>query len=201
MIRRRLQAAAGFSLIELMVTITLMSILVMLAVPSFSEWVQNNKVRTVSESLQNGLRLAQTEAVRRSRQVVFSLTNSPNPKTAMAAAANGRNWSLNVVKLLEDDAPGTSTDSMIESGTFASVGTDITITGPISVCFNSVGRVVANQTPGPTNAVCNIPATLPIAYTVTTAAATRPLRVTVGLGGQVRMCDPARSLANAPDGC
>lgn len=194
--------AAGFSLIELMVTITLMSILVMLAVPSFSEWVQNNKVRTVSESLQNGLRLAQTEALRRSRQVVFSLTNSSDPKTSLTAVANGRNWSLNTVNLMTDDL-NTADATLVEYGKFAAVGTDVTITGPVSICFNSVGRMVANSNPGPTNAVCTVSTAAPVvAYNVSATNATRPLRVTVGLGGQVRMCDPARTLSTtATDGC
>jgi hypothetical protein len=46
-----------------------------LAAPSFSQWTRNAQVRTVTDALQSGARLAQAEAVRRNRQVVFFLTN------------------------------------------------------------------------------------------------------------------------------
>ena len=66
----------GFTLVELMVTISLLAILLALAAPSFSTWIRNAQVRTVSDSLQNGIRLAQAEAIRRHRQVVFFLDQS-----------------------------------------------------------------------------------------------------------------------------
>ena len=62
-----LQAHAGFSLIEFTVTITLISMLTALAMPSMTAWSQNGKVQAVGESLQNGLRLAQLESLRRNR--------------------------------------------------------------------------------------------------------------------------------------
>ena len=52
-----------------------MALLVGLAMPSMSTWIRNSRLRAASDSLQDGLRLAQAEALRRSRQVVFSLTN------------------------------------------------------------------------------------------------------------------------------
>ena len=39
-------------------------------------------------------------------------------------------------------------------------------------------------------------------YDITIPNADRPLRVLVALGGQVRLCDPAKTLSNTnPDGC
>ena len=41
-----------------------------------------------------------------------------------------------------------------------------------------------------------------INYDVSLPGSDRPLRVTVSMGGQVRMCDPARTQsATQPDGC
>ncbi|MDQ0015059.1 type IV fimbrial biogenesis protein FimT [Variovorax boronicumulans] len=189
--------SSGFGLIELMVTITLLSILMALAVPSMGAWIRNNKIRTVADSLQNGLRQAQTEALRRSRQVVFSLTNSTAPQTSLAAADNGRNWSINVIKLLTDD-----TDVFVASGVLGSVGSDVQITGPAAVCFNSMGRLVANSGTGVSGSTSCDAASIPPTYNVTLPGADRPLRVLVALGGQVRICDPNRSLSSGqPDGC
>lgn len=196
----RTTGAAGFTLIEMMVTISLMAILMTLAMPSMRDWILNSKVRAVSNSLQNGLRLAQTESLRRSRQVVFSLTNSPAPQTSLTAVANGSNWSINTVpSMLVGE-----TSAFVEAGVLAAVGSGVQITGPSAICFNSVGRLVANVTPGVTGATCALPASTPPvqAYDVTLTGANRPLRVVVALGGQVHMCDPAKTLsATNPDGC
>lgn len=192
-------ARTGFTLIEMMVTITLAAILLALAMPSLITWTRNVKVRTVADSLQNGLREAQTEALRRSRQVAFSLTNSANPASSLTAVANGSNWSINIVKSAID-----ASNVYIESGVLADVGSGVQITGPVAACFNSVGRLVANSDTGISGATCTLPTSTPPVqtYNVTTSGADRPLRVLVALGGQVRMCDPAKSLsASNPDGC
>jgi type IV fimbrial biogenesis protein FimT len=191
-LKRRAGHVAGFTLIELMVTIVLLAIVLALGFPLMATWIRNSKIRTVADSLQNGLRLAQAEALRLSRQTVFSLTNSTNPATSLTAVADGRNWSINTVQLLTDE-----TAQFIEAGVLSSVGADVQITGPAAICFNSLGRLVLNGSPG-TGAAC---AAAAATYDVTLSGADRPLRVSVSLGGQVRMCDPARSLSTSADGC
>jgi len=187
--------ARGFTLIELMVTVTLLSILMALAFPSMGAWLRNSRVRAASESLQNGLRLAQAEALRRSRQVVFSLTTNTTPQAGgFTATANGTTWSINTVPLLTDE-----TAQFVEGGVLTSVAADVAVTGPAAICFNSLGRIVANPAPG-TGAACT--ATTGQSYNVNlNPTAERPLRLLVELGGQVRMCDPAKALASYPDGC
>lgn len=192
----RARRTAGFTLIEMMVTIVLMSILMALAFPSMTAWIRNSRVRAVSDSLQNGLRLAQAEALRRSRQTVFSLTDSASPQTSLTAVANGRNWSINTVQLMTDE-----TAAFVEGGVLGSAATDVLITGPAAICFNSLGRLVVNGSTGVTGADCTA-ASVPATYDVTLAGADRRLRVLVALGGQVRMCDREKTLsATNPDGC
>lgn len=186
----------GFTLIEMMVTITVLAILLALAFPAMNGWVRNSRVRTVTDALQNGLRLAQAEALRRSRQTVFSLTADTHPEDGLTAVANGPNWSVNFVPLLtgEEDDP-----TFIEGGVLTGVAPDAQITSSAAtICFSSLGRLVANPTPG-TGVAC---AATPATYDVTVPGADRPLRVLVALGGQVRLCDPAKTLSNThPDGC
>ena len=188
----------GLTLIELMVTIALLAVLLGLAAPSFSEWMRNASVRTVTDALQTGARLAQAEAVRRNRQVVFFLTNDAACTTGTAAAANGAFWAIRTVPIVADDAV-----EIVQCGQIADVAAGVSITGPTAICFNSAGRQVANTNPGVGSTTCALDAAGVSAYNITVATGgTRPLRVLVSLGGQVRMCDPGRTLsATAPDGC
>lgn len=191
----------AFTLVELIVTVAIMAILAALATPSMIGWVRNNKIRTVSDSLQNGLRLAQAEATRRSRQVVFSLTNDKPTASGYTAATNGSNWAINTVTLMTEG----ETSAFVEAGVLRDVGSNVAISGPEAICFNSLGRLVPNASPGVTSAVCESPPMAGYSYTIQMSDSVegdRPLRVTVALGGQVRLCDPARTLSDSqPDGC
>lgn len=197
---RSQQASSGFTLIEMMVTVVVLAILTLLAMPSMSTWIRTSKVRSVAESLQNGLRQAQNESVQRSRQTVFSLTDDKPHigATDMTAKEDGVNWSVNALKLMETG----ESSSFVTAGILTDVGSGVAIDGPASICFNSVGRVVANSSAALTNvtggATCSADA-LPT-YDINLEGARR-LRVVVGLGGQVRMCDRDRSLATSSDGC
>ncbi|MGJ7505310.1 MULTISPECIES: pilus assembly FimT family protein [unclassified Variovorax] len=197
----RMVRLSGFTLIEMMVTIALMCVLTMLAMPSFTTWIANNKVRTVSDSLQNGLRFAQAEALRRSRPMVFSLTNSAAPKKNMTAVDNGSNWSISVSKSSLD-----ASSVFVQAGVLLDVASGVQIKGQAAICFNAMGRLVANTDTGVAGANCDTNTSTSTSssvftYDITVNGADRPLRVLVGFGGQVRMCDPARKLADSPDGC
>ena len=190
-------AERGFTLIEVMVTITLLGVLLGLAAPSFSLWTRNAQVRTVSDALQNGARLAQTEAVRRNRQVVFFLSNDTDCTGTTAPAANGSFWVIRSVPLTAGDPAET-----VRCGNLADSSLGVTLAGPTAICFNSMGRQVANASPGAGTASCALVASGLSSYDVAALGSDRPLRVLVTVGGQVRQCDPARTLsATAPDGC
>ena len=192
-----LKRERGFTLIELVVTIALLAVLLSLAAPSFSLWSRNAQVRTISDTLQNGLRLAQTEAVRRNRQIVFFLSNDAACGAATAPAANGSRWAMRSVPLTVGDTAQT-----VQCGNLSDVAGAATITGPTAICFNSMGRQVANASPGAGAATCALDASGVSTYDVAALGSDRPLRVLVTLGGQVRQCDPARTLsATATDGC
>lgn len=66
----------GFTLIELMVTISVMSILLMMAVPSFNEGMLGNKLRSYANSLVAGTHLARSEAIKRNTQVTLCVSSN-----------------------------------------------------------------------------------------------------------------------------
>ena len=198
----------GFTLIEMVVTFVILAVLAALAMPSMSAFVRNSKIRAVSDSLQNGLRTAQSEASRRSRQVVFSLTTAKPTATGYTASANGTSWAISTVTAMSAG----ETSEFVEAGLLTEIGTGVTITGPASICFNALGRLTRNTAPGVPGPSCELP-TAPAtggpslqSYDIGVAnpvsGVDRPLRVLVALGGQVRLCDPSRTLsASVPEGC
>ncbi len=74
----------GFTLIELMVTLTVMAIVLSLAAPSFASLLASNRMATQTNELIGALNLARSEAVRRSQ-----------PVTLLAGEANySKGWSV-----------------------------------------------------------------------------------------------------------
>lgn len=173
----------GFSLIELMVAVSVLGIIVMYAMPSFGIWVQNTKTRTLAESLQNGIRLAQVEAVNRGRQVAFFVTDAEPSATALAATV-GSNWGIRVVVPTQADTNAGFVQGAALKGTG---GTVVVTASSAEIRFNSIGRL----TNSPSRVV----------YNVRNAKGDRKLDVIVSSSGSVRMCDPDKAIATNADGC
>ena len=75
--RRNLpRRARGFTLIELVTVMTLIAILAGLALPTFREFVANQRVRNVSFDVMAALVLTRSEAVTRSRNVSLVKTTA-----------------------------------------------------------------------------------------------------------------------------
>jgi type IV fimbrial biogenesis protein FimT len=185
----------GLTLIELMVTLTLLGIVLAAVAPGFGRWIANTKVRTTAEELQNALRLAQTEAVRRNRQMVFMLTNDA-PSLTATPTANANNWVVRALPI----AGETADDSFFAGGGSFAKAQTVSVTGAAVVCFNSLGRQVANSSTG-LGSNCAAPGATSN-YNVSASASDRPMRVQTFRGGRIRMCDPAKTLsATVPDGC
>ncbi|MGL5814392.1 MAG: GspH/FimT family pseudopilin [Aeromonas sp.] len=68
----RMFAPLGFTLIELMVTVALLSILLMLGVPSFNSLIKSMNLTTQANQFVASVQLARSEAVRRNRNVLLS---------------------------------------------------------------------------------------------------------------------------------
>ncbi len=204
---RRMKRAAGFTIIEMVVTMTIFAVLVALTVPTMRTWVANAKVRAIADSLQNGLRLAQTEALRRSRQVVFSLTNTANPLPGFTGcvATTSSPCSYWAAQTIPADASESAV--IVGSGPVTAAGTVITVVSPpVALCFNSVGRLVTQYSPGivGAGAICLSPASAAgWTYVISQPPlADHSMTVEVALGGQIHLCNTAQTLsANNPYGC
>jgi type IV fimbrial biogenesis protein FimT len=66
----------GFTLIELMVTISVMAILLMIAVPSFQDATLGSKLGSYANNLVAGAHLARSEAIKRNRAVTLCVSSN-----------------------------------------------------------------------------------------------------------------------------
>jgi type IV fimbrial biogenesis protein FimT len=187
----------GFSLIELMVTITILGILVLLGIPSYQQWMLNTRIRTVTESIQNGLRLARNEASQRGADVRFQLNSATVwqvcafPATSTSAATAVDCTAAIAPPIQEFNSAGASNDVQVTVSTnvadiATTAGVYQAIVGgavPAGITFNSLGR--------PTNygatSILRIDVT---AAQIDQQAASKRLVTTISPGGMVNMCDP-----------
>lgn len=179
--------ALGLTLIELMITIAIMGILITAGASSYSTWMANSRVRSSANSIQTGLMLAKSEAMRRNQQAQFVLTTTepvaPNVGS-VSASTSGNSW---MVRIYQSGGTYTSSDFIQGRSSNEAACTSINA-GQASFVFNGMGIL----SPIPAGDI-NI--------NVTCSGADRPLRVTVSRGGAVRLCDPALSISTSPLGC
>lgn len=195
-----LRRQAGVTLVEMMIGIAIALAILVWGMPTFSLWLQGAQNRTAAESIQSGLQLARAEAVQRNALVRFNLTDASG-KVA---------WTVGCVTVTTD-CPAKIQERPAEEGSVnARVGISVdTIPNPApSTQFNTV---IAAGTALPAGVTFDGMGRVPLAnigsditrmdLTNAVMSTARRLVVTVGTGGQIRMCDPALSLAANPQGC
>jgi len=176
----------GVSLIEMAIAMTVFAITLAYGLPSFMEWTQNSQLRTVAESVQSGLQLARSEAVRRNARVEFKLSDN-------VGAAGATGWTVRLV------STGAIVQSKPDSESSATVVITATPSGVDTVTFEGTGRRLINPA---TNADGSAFLTsVAVDSSTLSAANSRDLRVVIGAGGQVRMCDPNVSTTGDPRKC
>lgn len=94
----------GFTLLELMVTVSVLAILVVVAVPNFFNLVQNNRATAHANDLVTALNVARSEAIRRGRPVALC------PRAASGAVSCGAtSWAQGWAVVADGTAGGTAT--------------------------------------------------------------------------------------------
>lgn len=68
-----LRSHDGFTLIELVVTITVLAILASMAIPSFTNMMERQRLINATEAIYSDMQNARSEAVKRSLQIVTSI--------------------------------------------------------------------------------------------------------------------------------
>lgn len=92
------KSSAGFTLVELMVSLAIGVIVLTLAIPSFSELITNNRLTSTINNLVADMNLARTEAIKRNSPVVMCrsgnpVSNSPVCCETNATGCTSEDWS------------------------------------------------------------------------------------------------------------
>jgi len=155
----------GFTLIELVTVVTILSIMLFLALPNFNVWLQNTQIRTAGEAILNGLQLARAEAVRRNVNVELRMDLSSG-------------WTARL-----PDTGEVIQTRLAGEGSSAALVT-ITPLGANTVTFNSLGTIAANANGS------NPVSEFKIDSISLAATDSRELCILIRTGGNIRMCDP-----------
>ena len=78
----------GFSLIELIIAISIAAILLVMAIPSFTSFLNKNRVTSQANELLATFQIARIEAVRNGREVVVCGSANANATTPSCSAGN-----------------------------------------------------------------------------------------------------------------
>ncbi len=198
--RRSLGAGRGYSLVELVVALSILGVLLAAAVPSAVDWMRDLRVRGVAESMKTGLEKARMEALKSNRSVSFWLVNDPSNKVPGAScvlSASGKGWVVSVADPSSacNAAASTTTapmlayrsDAVMDGGQVTVESVDAAGTAATRVTFNALGQATGAGAIRRIDVKRNV-------------AGGRTLRVMVDPGGGIRTCDRGVS-AGDPRAC
>lgn len=159
----RRSASSGFTLIELMVTISIAAIVLMMAVPSFSAAMLSNRLTGFANTFVASAQLARSEAIKRNAAV--TLCRSANGTTCATSGGWEQGWVI---------LAGTSliqTQAALTSGYKLSGGSGSLSFPASGVGFTAITLTLCRATPqaGSQERVININATGRTSVTKTTA--------------------------------
>ena len=144
----KIKSNQGFTILELLVVLTIASILLGIAIPSFQSTVKRNSVQSHQNDLSSMVAIARSEAVGRSE--VVTICGSAN----LTSCSNSSDWSTGWIVFVDDGVGGGTASDGIRNGTEEIVkvykyqGTNSLVVkdsagnGFNAISFNSRGAVV-----------------------------------------------------------
>ncbi|HSH88263.1 MAG TPA: GspH/FimT family pseudopilin [Methylophilus sp.] len=165
----------GFSLIELVVTVVVLMTVSVFAIPAFQTSIGNSQIRTVTESIKNGLQQARVEAIKRNARIRFTLQENGAWELGCVAAPVGAAAAAAVPA-----CPAIISQKSAYEGSSANV--TIVADNP-SVVFSGFGT----RDPGVANGLSRVD----VSSIQVAQDERRALRIILAAGGHARVCDPA----------
>ena len=170
----------GFTLIELMVAVSIGVLLLVMAIPAYTRWMADAQTLNAAETVAAGLRVAYSEAIKRNTNVEFTFDKS----------ASTRGWTVKLLDgtLIKDDTFRAGADQTVLTANPASSTT---------VTFNALGQREKANAAAPTVPFDYIDVSGP------TGTGTRDLRVVIDPAKSgIKICDRnAPAWPSDPRGC
>jgi type IV fimbrial biogenesis protein FimT len=91
---RRPRRAAGFTLVELVVTVAIAGIVAAVGVPSFLRALARHAIGAQAQALQDAIRTGRSEAMKRSGPVVLCRTEESDPARCAGSGGSWQTWAL-----------------------------------------------------------------------------------------------------------
>jgi type IV fimbrial biogenesis protein FimT len=149
--------ARGFTLIELMVTVSLVAVLAALAAPSLYQFASRNAVRALSSDFTSGVQRARLEAVNKNMCASICMSTNAsdaNPKCVVTGEDWARGWivftnpSCNSTITATDPTPGSVIAVRDSSGSRFTLNNLSSNSGLRSITFSSRGATTMGSTVG-----------------------------------------------------
>lgn len=121
---RGIATAAGFTLIEVMVTLAVIAVLATLSAPYFRDLMMANQLTSNANNLVLAALAGRVEAIKRNQQIRIS---------ALDASSAGNEWGPGLVVYVDNDASSTFTVGDEEIRTISAVPSAHTVNGPNGV--------------------------------------------------------------------
>jgi len=155
----------GLTLVELMVGLAIIGLLLLIAIPPFSDYVRNNQIRSLADELHASLQQTKYEAIKRNARTNLVIANTGNWSIRIPANESGAE------EVLLEYIPAQAKAGIVIS------------TANNTVSFNSQGRLADGG-----------PYTLDImpqnsADCISPGGKLRCLRLQISTAGQIRLCD------------
>lgn len=140
-VRFHVRSASGFTIIELMITIAVMAVLAMLAIPSFNSFIAGQQAKTGAHDLFLDLLYARSEAIKLNSSVYVAATGGDWANGWVVTTVSGKTYAQ-----CESDLSGCiKLQDAVPNVTFTATASSVTYQGN--------GRIAAGATP--TVTVCD----------------------------------------------
>ena len=134
----------GFTLVELMIALTVLGILVAAGLPSLANLVRDQRIKTATSDVYVSLIYARSEAIKRNDRVVVCSANS-----TLDGCANSSNWAAGWIVFLDTDAngfPSTASDILRKNNALSNVTVNGTATNATYMRDGRLNAAVGNFT-------------------------------------------------------
>lgn len=155
----------GFTLIEVVVTVAVLVAVSTIAIPAFQASIGNAQIRTVAESIRNGLQQARAEAIKRNARIRFTLQTSSAWQIGCVTVAAD----CPAVITQKSAVEGSSTNTTVSADNYSAVFSSFGTRDPAAAAALTVVNVTNAQVKSEER---------------------RALRVMLNAGGNVKVCDP-----------